>query len=154
MSVADRLVEHWRRHGLRIRAGNATNAIAAFEQHHSVELPADFREYLQRVDGTGSDLDGDLFCFWPLERVVPVADELPAHFADRVLFPGCFVFADWSIDALEFAIQLSPGRDIGQVFLVAMDGHRGAAIAPSFSGFVDAYLNDQDRLFPNEPKRP
>lgn len=49
------IISYWSRYGLPIRQGVTSESIKAFEEKYQVNLPFDFAEYLQVVDGTGID---------------------------------------------------------------------------------------------------
>ena len=139
------LVELWRSAGLTIRPPVRPEAIQAFESKYAVVLPADMRDYFQKVDGMEDELDPGTNRFWPLEMVKPVAEELSELHTDRLAYPGCFVFVDHCIWCLAWAVQLGkePAMVSGAVFQVTAGEVPGRQIAPSFTAFVEMYLANQ-----------
>jgi hypothetical protein len=162
MAIGDEIAARWRRDGVPTAPGVGDSECLAFERAHGACLPDDFRRYLQIVNGTLGQLDGDLFCFWSLRDIRSVATVLEHRRPDSQLFERCFVFADYSISAWFYAIQLvGDDSNVGQVFLVAVDGTRQAPLAQTFSEFGRFYLADAQELYggrpcpgPNEVRRP
>ena len=117
MTIADpwnRVIENWRRSNIAIRSGVSADAIAAFESKYGVLLPTDVREYFVAADGTGDEMDNDLYRFWPLAEVKPVHEELADtelfSYPDRFAYPACFVFADHCINCWDYALNLTDDR--------------------------------------------
>ncbi len=151
MNLVDDIVDRWRQRGVAMLPGVSDSGVVAFERRYAVAMPADFRGYLQRANGTGHDTDDDLFRFWPIEEIKPVEIEL-AGSSDSNLFPGCFVFADYGINMWLYAIQLQGDSSaVGRVYLVEVNGRRGAPIAASFSDWVALYLSSPEEIFPGGP---
>jgi hypothetical protein len=151
MSAVDQLVGHWQSHGLSLAEGVQPKALDEFESTYSITLPADVREYFERVNGmlqiAGSDVDGNHFAFWPIEHVRPMTVELqewsgPVPF---VAFPeSYFVFADYMQSCWAYAIRLGSNND--DVLLIG--GHDPApVVAHSFAEFVRLYLEDAPALY-------
>ncbi len=137
-----RMREKLKSDGVAPRPPVQPQALAAFEEHYKVRLPADFRAYFSVCDGMDDGvMDEDMFSFWDLSRLRPIQEELPNEPAYRE-FPGAnrfLCFADWSISADIFAIELhSDPTSANRVFAL---GPRPLGIS-SFSDFVDAYLRE------------
>ncbi len=93
------------------------------------------------VDGTGDEMDEDLYRFWPLAEVKPVHEQLAdtEHFSypDRFAYPDCFVFADHCIDCWDYAIKLTDDpTQPGPVFRVTGNDPPGEQMASSFREFM------------------
>jgi hypothetical protein len=104
-----KVIERWRVAEVAIPDGVDRNAIAGFEARCGVRLPADMREYFATVNGMGNraEMDDDMYGFWRLEEVQPVASYCP-NVAER--FPGAaeyYLFCDYSIDLFMYAIRLN-----------------------------------------------
>ena len=149
----ERLINLWRRtsvdqfrgNGVAIRSPTTPQEIQAFESKHDVVLPADMTEYFLTVDGMHDDFDSAMNRFWPLHMVRPVDEYLTELNQDRMAYPGCFVFADHSLDICAWTVQLGKTRTLvsGPVFEVSSNYIAGQQIAQSFTAFVDTYLKDQ-----------
>lgn len=97
----------WSGQGVRVRPGATPGQIAAFEQRHDVRMPHELQTVYSRFDGfeTDSPMDDELFMLWPLARVQRLSD-----FAEWKDCPDAFrqhfVFADWSIDAWWYSVEM------------------------------------------------
>jgi hypothetical protein len=116
--------------------------IAAFERLHSVSLPADFRDYLLRFNGTQGDGDSRMLTFWQLDKLVPMLPERAAlPEADRY-----FVFADYMISSWEYAIYFGDTPTLkNQVVLYEYPAQ--PVVAQTFSGFLELYLQNPDIVY-------
>jgi hypothetical protein len=139
--LGTRLRFRWLAQGLPIRPGVTAEQIRSFEARLRIVLPCDFREYLETVDGTGrgSDRDDDLFCFWSLDELTPLAEEHPD--ANGFEEPHAyFLFADCSIECPAYAIRLSNVRSAETPILAIFSDRREYSsylASDSFSGFVE-----------------
>ena len=133
----------------------ATEAdIVAFEQKYNVTLAPIVREYFHELNGTktgelGMD-DECLLGFWHLDQVRPVKEECPKYAtADE---PNLFMFADYSIWALGYAIRLAPANDAATAIFL-LGGNKPVKLAPTLEEFLNRYaVGDQTVLFgSNEP---
>jgi hypothetical protein len=135
-----RLIDHWRGRGVAIRPGVDAAGVARFEAAYGVRLPDDLRDYFAAVNGTGTNLDDDLFRFWSLEEVRPVQQE------SRDARLSCFDFADYCIDTWRYAVELPrEGAGTGAVFNTGR-GPPFQQVSPSFREFFELYLGDPDSL--------
>jgi hypothetical protein len=134
-----------KRHWVDLQIAHATGAsvadIEAFEQRHGVTLPQDLREYFRELNGMDIGHEGasdlDLICFWRLDQVEQGKDENG----------DIYYFADWSIDACLYGVQLSPGATSAPVFLDCGGYNKRAdllKVASSFSEFVEGYLRKDE----------
>ncbi|MBI1851930.1 MAG: SMI1/KNR4 family protein [Planctomycetes bacterium] len=115
--------------------------ISAFEARYRVRLPADLRAYFMTLNGShdasAGPCDEDLISFWHLAELRPF-DE-PGAGPPLPPSDSLFVFADWSINALLWAVQLSGDSNSSlPVFLVG--GESPVEVAPSFAAFLEGYL--------------
>ena len=142
------LASLWLDAGLTIRPGVDAAAIRAFEIRHAVVLPADLRDYFLTVDGMEDELDPGLNRFWPLAMVKLVSNELKDIHHDRWAYPECFIFADHCVWCLAWAVRLgkAPLEVSEPVFQVTGDTVPGRMIAPSFTSFVEVYLQNPDSV--------
>ncbi len=147
VNPCDRLEQRWYANAAtpaRERPKCATGEeVDAFEQRNGVKLPADLREYFQRLNGI--DMDAGLFRFWPLARLISL--KLPPSVlgeADRY-----FLFADYMVGTWYYAIYLGDDPFLqNRVILPDFPSH--PVIAPNFSEFVELYLTDSPRLYGNQ----
>lgn len=141
-----RIARHWYRDGSPVDQFPAKRPtkddLQAFEEQNSLRLPADLREYFQRLNGI--DMDPGLFRFWPLSRLIPVkSSSAVALEADRY-----FVFADYMVGTWYYAIYLGEDPFL-QNRVILPDFPSQPVIARSFSEFVELYLTDSPRLYGN-----
>jgi hypothetical protein len=144
MEIVDRLERHW--YGSKIdrnfRSPRAATdeQIAAFEDKNGVKLPADFREYLLRLNGI--DEDPDFFCFWPIDKL----DRVNPEHVKVLQYEWFFNFADWGIESHYYAIYL--GNDpLFQNRVILPDFPGSPGIASNFTEFLELYLRDDPKLF-------
>jgi hypothetical protein len=144
MSITRQLRAHWGSHGVQPASAATPAEIASFEQAFGIVLPADFREYLTSLNGMDlgheGAMDNELISFWRLSDIRRDHVESPAR-------SDLFAFADWSIDAHLYALQLSSNDQAATpVFIVG--GEHLLRIADSFTDFVEGYLrNDEFVLY-------
>jgi hypothetical protein len=135
-----RLIDRWRESGVAIQPGVDGAEVARFEAAHGVRLPDDLRSYLDAVNGTGQDMDGDLLRFWPLEEFRPVQE------VSVKICPDCFVFADYCIAAWHYAVELpNGGARAGAVFTTGA-ASRCKQLTSSFREFIELYLSNPDNV--------
>src|SRR5450432_2762420 len=156
MEITDRInsiIELWRTEGLKISQPNLPSQVLQFEAHHCVGLPADFNAYLLTVNGMEQnwqhDTDSRGFCFWPLQRICSVFDDLKKNgridLSERLR--SYFIFADYLQWSWAYAIKLS-GEEGSRNSIVKVDGpERLLKISDSFSEFIELYLADAKRLY-------
>jgi hypothetical protein len=105
------------------------------------------REYFLRIGGMAeNEIDpATLFSFWPLHQLSPATDGVPDR--SRETIKGCFAFADHSILAFVYGINLMPeSPGFGSV---ATDiGDKLIQTAPGFTEFIRIYLTNPFRLVP------
>jgi len=144
MNLAQKLADRWRSENLRIRPPATRQAIELFEQTNNVILSSDLRTYFLTVDGMDDELDSGMNRFWPLTHLKLVENELTDIHGDRWSYPGCFVFVDHCIWCLAWAVRLNaePSEVSGPVFQVTGSDKPGREVAPSFSRFLEMYLQD------------
>jgi hypothetical protein len=117
--------------------------IVAFEQRNAVNLPADLREYFERLNGV--NMDGRLFRFWPLSKLIP----LKSSSSILIETNRYFLFADYMVGTWYYAIYLGDDPFL-QNRVILHDFPTRPVIAQSFSAFVDLYLADSPRLYGNQ----
>lgn len=140
----DRLERHWYRGPARDDGGRPKRPtefeLAQFEARHSVTLPADFREYLLKLNGV--EEDPDLFRFWPLQELRPV-DVPNFTVRERNKF---FFFADYLIESHYYAIYLGDDPQL-QNWVVIPCMPKQPFVATTFTGFIELYLQDAPAIF-------
>jgi len=142
-----RIEQHWHRDDSaydRERQKRATEEeIQAFEQRHSVRLPADLREYFQRLNGI--DSAPGFFRFLPLSRLIALkSPSFASSETDRY-----FIFADYMVGTWYYAIYLGEDQFLqNRVILPDLPGP--PILASNFSEFVELYLTDSARLYGNQ----
>lgn len=146
----DRILKSWKRSRIALRPGASTADIEAFQRRQGVVLPMDVRDYLLTVDGFDEgECDDELFRFWPLAEIVPVHEFLAPHnglvYPDQWAYPDCFVFADHSLDAWNYAVKLTtdPEQPAPVYCINCNDGQ----VAPSFLEFMERYARDPESIY-------
>ena len=155
-SFVSKLRRHWEHLGLAHAAGVSTAEITAFEQRYAVILPQALRDYFRELNGLDIGHEGasdlDLISFWRLDQVERGKGENG----------DIYYFADWSIDACLYGVQLSSGMTSAPVFL-DFGGYDKRSdllkVASDFSEFIEGYLRKDEFVLygktPDEPaKRP
>jgi hypothetical protein len=123
--------------------------IERFEHRYRLEMISEFRAYLLTVNGMlqsgNDDCDSNLFAFWQLDRIRPIADECPE--LQRSPEEGrYFVFADYMIWSWAYAVDLtSSSATAGKIILVG--GLREQCVSSTFSEFVRLYTEDSPQLY-------
>jgi hypothetical protein len=132
---------HWAASDVQSARPATSSEVVEFERSHNVRLPPDLREYFMRLNGgvLGHDgsADNDLISFWRLDQVEPLPDSGTQR--------GLFAFADWSIDAHVYAIQLSRDATVPTPVYIFGGGHLIPA-APTFAEFVRGYLAGNEHV--------
>jgi len=146
--VLERLRDYWR--GLACVNPRPASAeeIVAFEKRHKVQMPPLVREYFETLNGTQEGEshmeDEELISFWHLDQLQPLEDRpsvSPLH------VPSFFLFADWSINAHEWAVQLTDNSSTRGPVAIMYDPPQ--QVAASFEEFLRRYLERADEvLFP------
>lgn len=125
------------REGFFGRPGVTPEEIRAFEVVHQVRLPEMVRQFYLHMDGMDDPNwePSTMTRIWPLAEVNPVAVEFPdPSDPDHSRYPGAFCFADHSIWAWGYAIQLLPPAEPAPIYLVG--GRERLIYTPSFADFL------------------
>ena len=138
MESLGRLKSVWASQGIECAVPATHAELAEFEEGHRVCLPDDLREYFLRVNGMARNewwqWDDDLINFYPLAELIR-CEETAGQTAR-------FVFADHSISAHEYAVELTASLPLsGSVYVI---GSGPVLIARTFSEFLARYLNRDD----------
>jgi len=147
IQLCARIEQHWLKDDSvygRERQKRATeDDIQAFEQRSNVRVPADLREYFQRLNGI--DAAPGFFRFFPLSRLIALKSPSFATFeTDRY-----FVFADYMMGTWYYAIYLGEDQFLqNRVILPDLPGP--PILASNFSEFIELYLTDSARLYGNQ----
>lgn len=135
-SLGALLKEHWMRQRINLRRGASETEIATFETKNDVRLPEDMREYFSVVNGFESgESDNEFITFYSLEEIerLNISDWGISHPAESY-----FIFADWSISAHAYAIQLLKSNTVANPVVVTYS--KLVKVADSFSEFMQAYI--------------
>ncbi len=158
MLLTDRLLSHWKLHGVEPRPPCTLAELQAFEGREGVVLPDDMRSYWLSADGMpeamGKSQDREGFSFWPLHRVARADIELrrvSPKLAATSENTEYYVFADYLDWSWAYAIKLR-SSDVGKVVIV--DGVSTSSVADSFAEFIEAYLVDEVVLYPGRDNPP
>lgn len=135
--ILQQLIERWAEYPGHLELGVSEARLIDVERALDIRLPADLRSYFLAVNGTGSQMDIDMFRFWPLEELRPI----DIDHIEYGLYPGCFLFADWSLDAWQYAVQLTDESDTsGPIFVIGRLSPPAECVANSFTDFLSRYL--------------
>lgn len=135
--------ERWIAAGATARDGASAEDLHHFELKYGVSLPADVVAFYRGVDGMASnDWDEELIRWWPIAEVKPVNEDLELV---HDTYGGHFAFADWSLCAHAYALELASGSTHGRVVIAG--SHRPIPVAASFTEFLDLYIARSDRLY-------
>lgn len=137
----DALKSRWTDERALWRPGLSPAELDRFERQHGVELPDDMRAFYAAIDGMEKDsIDDHNMNVWFLDRVRPIAEVFP----ESLRLPGLFVFADWAVEAVHYAVALGEGPyPVGSVVLEC-DPSR--ILSESFGEFVTDRLRACDAL--------
>lgn len=123
--------------------------IRDFEVRCSAVLPGDLRDAYTLMNGADHPTDPytSWVRFWPIEEWRPVQDLRPAM-ASGGNEAELFLFADYGIECVYYAINLKPtSPQFGSVH--ALGDTRATQVAPSFQKFVQLVRSDSDELHSN-----
>lgn len=146
-----RLVAEWQAGGLSTLSPPSAAQLRAFEERLQVRLPDDVRAYFEITGGFAKyDLDGEAIGWWPLDRVVRLANRYSRLAEAR----GFLVVADALIEATLFAIQCQDGTARPRGTVIEGDGSKWRVRTRSWSDFVAAYLHDPGSITVWGPEQP
>ena len=140
MNLYEKLAERWADQRIPTAKPVPLNTIVLFEQEHGVTLPADFREYLLKINGMEPRrYDEDLVAFLSLDAI----DE-PQNVKHISRDEVAITFAEYSLFCHWYFIRIVPGFSPSQVFVT--NGETCRQFAPSFEEFVKQYLDDPTKV--------
>src|ERR1041385_6215735 len=101
------LLQYWSSQKLSKAPGVSEQELEAFEKRNKIRIHDEFRHYLSTVNGMieADNCDSNLFAFWSLEKIKPVADECPELESTKG-YESYFIFADYMIWSWAYAINL------------------------------------------------
>jgi SMI1 / KNR4 family (SUKH-1) len=154
--------QHWQQAGT-IALQTASEAeLARFAQKHQIQLPADLVRYFALVNGTGGEYVKPFFRFYALAEVQSVAERFHDYhgvpkYSDLLHtwpeYGQFYVFADYMIHSLAYAIRLNPQTtSTNPVFVLCGGTYR--PIAGSFTEFLALYRLDSPLLYMSDEKLP
>ncbi|GAB3635036.1 hypothetical protein GCM10027422_06260 [Hymenobacter arcticus] len=144
----------WEQRKIRSEWTASESGILKFETDRNVKFPEDLRSYFNLVNGMDGEVDDDFYEFYSLNKIKDVVTQLgeyhgiPRH--SDILHEiehaeMCFVFADYSISLIVYAIRLSNVNTAkNEVYAICGGIHK--VIAESFSDFISLYLANSDNL--------
>jgi hypothetical protein len=147
--IFEELKNYWLAQNIRIGKGISKEEIYKFENKYNISIPKDFKYYLTYINGMDCseswETDRDLITFWPINKIKPLSEEAPeCAISNRRLY---YVFADYSINAMLYLIQLSREPEVPTPIFVL--GNNLIKVADNFHEFIVRYIkNDQIILFP------
>jgi SMI1 / KNR4 family (SUKH-1) len=143
----EKLKRYW------IDTGVAVDAVALSEQQleglerkYGVRLPDDLRDYLRYSCPVDESVGDDLVCWWPLDRIKNIVDELPGGITDETIARDAakyLFFADYSIWCWAWATACGDDENRGRVACIS---GRDRFVADSFAQFVDLFVQDSSKL--------
>jgi hypothetical protein len=135
----EQLLERWRDEGVGLQPGASDRDIATIEGLLGASLPEDARAFYARMNGmTDFDYDGWFVSMWSAGRMLSER-ELTTGTDERGEYAQV-AFADVMISSWFFWLRV---RDGGVVTVFA---ELTAEEFPSFSAFVERYLQDPEAL--------
>ncbi len=142
-----RLKARWLAEGTTVRPGASPEALDAFEAKYGGVLPPDFRAYLAAVDGTGDEMDGERFRFWPLAEIISVRESRGGDATGPAWMDRWFPFADFLLNSHAYIIRLSAEPAEATPIAEWDFGVERWMVVPTFGDFLEWYLDDPIRLF-------
>jgi hypothetical protein len=141
-TLGQRLLVRWNSGGIKSGPSVSRETIAAWETTAGASLTEAMRDYFYVANGMAKGaMDPESYVrFWTLAELQPVQPR-PANSEKGALW----LFADYSISALEYAIDLGKSERNGHV--LALGGVRTHHVAESFEEFVEHYLANSDALY-------
>lgn len=150
------LTAHWASNGIQMAPGCSLDRIAEFERRYQVAMPAQLRAFYLSANGMSQTFDDEYdkngFSFWPLERVIPLADFLATNkWPELPAAVGFFAFADYLHLSWAYAIRLTPGHS-NCVVIIGKEPLE--LVSDSFEGFLNAYVTDSHQMYEGAPFDP
>jgi hypothetical protein len=155
MNNLSKLNAIWKNQKIRTVKSATESQVVEFEVSRNLQLPQDLRDYFTAINGTDGEPDNELFAFCTLAQFQAATQVLgawqngtPRH--SDVLekmhsFETCYVFADYFISLIFYAIKLYPTASAGnEVYAICGEDYK--VIAKSFSEFIDLYLQQSSEL--------
>lgn len=108
-------------------------AIKRFEVEATVQLPEDYVQFLQRMNG-GEGMVGEAYLsLWPIEDIIPRNQACKVNEAT----PGLLVFgSDGGNEASGFDLR-SDAKEVVCVPFIVLDWRDSVRIAPTFTKFLE-----------------
>ena len=139
-------MQRWATAGLVLRPGASHAVLRDFEQRHAIRLPVEMRALYKAVDGMEENvMDGELVRFWQLSELKPPSNEIYRNASSDVAYAGYYLFADWSLWAHGYAVQLAREDSHGAVAIVAHATPR--VLTNTFEEFLHLYIRNDPALF-------
>ncbi|GAA4333901.1 SMI1/KNR4 family protein [Flaviaesturariibacter amylovorans] len=125
------LILQWEAASMPLQPGASPFAISAAEALIGYRFEDDFRAYLAAVNGSGQELDAEMFAFWSL-------DEIRANNTSGYYPTDHVWFADYFMNIFSYGFSRADGG-----IYIALEGKRVIdRLTGSFAGFLDLYLED------------
>jgi hypothetical protein len=140
------VLSYWDAHGVRYLPGVSEQEVLDFESRYNVKVPQDMRCFYQTTNGTHVPLSGgqdhESYDFYPLANVIPEDSK----------YPWAMTFADYRELSWWYAVDLTGlgGIGPGTVYFMGAVGGLPLIIAHSFAEFLQLYVKEDPRLWPDE----
>jgi hypothetical protein len=146
-----KLRHYWSQSGATIGNPLSLDELSIFEAKRAVRLPLEIRELYLGANGLAPPNDQDVngFSFWPLQK----NQEVQAFEDGKWSTPetrNCFLFADYLSLSWAYAFQPSPDLTKARICIVGTSNGEPIWIAESLNEFIDLYIHNDSRLYPNE----
>lgn len=156
--LLDRLVEFWRRQGLRPSPGLADAEVGRLESEKGITLPPVLRALHQRFLIPDNFTDQNVFQLLPLSGMRSMEEEARGmNPVPETLPPNSeswFTFVDYMVWSWMYVVQLHPAV-AGWGGVARWNGGRRDLVAPDVETFFEVLMRDDRRLYgPDAPVRP
>jgi hypothetical protein len=141
INLTQQIISQWQLENVPLNPGATEAELAAFEEHHDLALPAEFRYFYSVVNGM-PDLESDkyLFSLWPLARMT---EEYGGVVVDYASSPSRIeiAFGDVLIDSYRYILT----QNIDGHFVVKIQDD-WETLGDSFANFWERYLAEPSKL--------
>jgi hypothetical protein len=146
----DKLIKYWNDQGIH-SIGNSVYEIINFEISKGIQLPEDFKKLYSYTNGMvdlfPNYMDQEGFLFYPLECVQTLEEEFELN--TTVSGERCIVFAEYLHKSWWYGFRINNTSAKYTIGLIPhKDGFQN--ISDNLFEFIDLYLNDPLRLYPND----
>ncbi|MGN8072636.1 SMI1/KNR4 family protein [Mucilaginibacter sp. 22184] len=144
----NRLLENWIKQGFGIFPATIEK-IEKTQREKEVFLPEDFVKLYTVVNGMRThypdDMDEEGFFFYSVEQLIPCAGELKVPLTTEL--DDVLIFAEYMHKSWWYGFKAQNGRNAYTIGLI-LDKDSFKPITDSLSEFIQFYLEDSPRLYP------